>query len=309
LLASGCGTNGSMVRADLLEKTGGAAVELTDTAFYPQITDQCGPASLATVLDNAGVHVLPADLAPSLYIPGRKGSLQIELLAATRGYGLMPYRIEPDVVSLLGEIQMGRPVLVLQNLGTGLLPIWHFAVVVGYLPDENTLVLRSGDVQRHLMKTSKFLRSWRRADSWGVVVLTPGEMPASRDMETFVRAVADLEAVGQIEAAAAGYQAALNSWPGNTIAWLGLGNTRYQLGQLELAQDAYSELLDIQPDNVLALNNLAFVMAERGQIEDAIQTVDAALALTKPVDALYAVIAQTRSEILEYSADANDSGF
>ena len=58
LLASGCGTNGGMVRADLLEKTGGAAIELTDTAFYPQITDQCGPASLATVLDSAGVHVL-----------------------------------------------------------------------------------------------------------------------------------------------------------------------------------------------------------------------------------------------------------
>ena len=309
LLASGCGINDSIIRADLLEKTGGVAVELTDTAFYPQTTDQCGPAALATVLGTAGVQVLPADLAPNLYIPSRKGSLQIELMAATRSYGRLPYRVDPDLVSILGEIQSGRPVLVMQNLGTGLMPNWHFAVVVGYLPDRNELVLRSGDVRRQMMKTSKFLRSWRRADSWGVVVLTPGELPANRDMETFVHAVADLEAVGQMEAAADGYQAAVNYWPENTIAWLGLGNVHYDLGRLEIAQKAYTDLLDIDPHNVVALNNLAFVLADRGHIEDAIQTVDAALSLTKPVDALYEVITQTRSEILEYRNNAQNPHF
>lgn len=309
MLASGCGINGSKIRADLLEKTGGVAVELTDTAFYSQTTDQCGPAALATVLGAAGVQVLPADLAPSLYIPSRKGSLQIELLAATRNYGRLPYRVDPDLVSLLGEIQLGRPVLVLQNLGTGLMPIWHFAVVVGYLPERNELVLRSGDVRRHLMKTSKFLRSWRRADSWGVVVLTPGDLPTNRDMDTFVHAVADLEAVGQMEAAAGGYQAAVNYWPENTIAWLGLGNVHYELGQLELAQNAYTDLLDIDPHNVVALNNLAFVLADRGLIEDAVRMVDAALSRTEPADVLYEVITQTRSEILEYRTNAQNPHF
>jgi tetratricopeptide (TPR) repeat protein len=298
-LASGCGVNGSMVRADLLEKSGGEAFELTDTAFYPQTTDQCGPAALATVLGTTGVHVLPADLAPSLYIPGRNGSLQIELMAAARSYGRMPYRLDPDIVSLLGELQSGRPVLVLQNLGNRFVPVWHYAVVIGYVPDENKFVLRSGDVRRQLVTASKFLRSWRRADSWGVLILTPGELPANYQMEPFVLAVADLEAVGQFEAATAGYQAAVEHWPENTIAWLGLGNAHYELGQLEMAQTAYSELLKLEPGNVVALNNLAFVLADRGQVEDAIQTVDAALSLTKPADALYEVITQTRAEILD----------
>jgi hypothetical protein len=303
-LASGCGVNGRMIRADLVEKSGSVALELTDTVFYPQTTDQCGPAALATVLDTSGVQVLPADLAPSLYIPRRKGSLQIELMATARSFGRTPYPVDPDVVSLLGEIQSGRPVLVLQNLGTGFLPVWHFAVVVGYLPDENKFVLRSGDVQRKLMKTSKFLRSWQRGDSWGVVLLAPGELPANVDVESFVRAVADMEAVGQIEAAAAGYQIAVKQWPENTIAWLGLGNVYYELGQLEMAQTAYSELLKIEPNNVLVLNNLAFVLAERGQFEDAIQTVDTALSLMQADDALYGVVTQTRSELaqrVEYS--------
>jgi tetratricopeptide (TPR) repeat protein len=280
---------------------------LSDTTFYPQTTDQCGPAALATVLDAAGVQVLPADLTPSVYLPNRKGSLQIELLAATRSYGRIPYPVETDVVSLLDEIQQGRPVLVLQNLGASIMPIWHFAVVIGYLPDEDKFILRSGDVQRQLMSTSKFLRSWRRAESWGVVVLRPGESPVNRDMDAFVRAVADLEAVGKTEAAAIGYETAVNKWPKNAIAWLGLGNTSYSLGNLETAETAYSELLEFQPNDVVALNNLALVLADRGSIDDAIQAIDKALSLTKPEDALYEVIAQTQSEILEYHTSAHNS--
>ncbi len=296
-LASGCGVSSSIVKADLLEKSGGVVIELTDTAFFPQTTDQCGPAALATVLAAAGVHVTPADLAPSVYIPGRNGSLQLELLAATRSYGRLPYLVQPDVVSLLGEIQAGRPVIVFQNLGFSISPIWHYAVVVGYLPDENQFVLRSGDNRRHLIATSKFLRSWRRADKWGVVVLAPGELPASPDPEAFVRAVADLEAVGQIEAAAAGYQTAVNHWPQNSLAWLGLGNSSYELGQLALAEQAYSKLLNIDADNVIALNNLSLVLADRGRIDDAIQTIDVALSLTKPGDPMQNLVSATRAEI------------
>ncbi len=297
-LSSGCSTLDKAVRADLFEKSGNVPFELSDTAFYPQTTDQCGPAALATVLNAAGVEVSPVDLAPSVYLPKRKGSLQIELMAAIRSYGRIPYPVESDVVSLLDEIQQGHPVLVLQNLGASVIPIWHFAVVVGYLPDEETFVLRSGEVRRHLVPAAKFLRYWRRANSWGVVVLQPGDSPASRGMDTYVRAVADLEAVGQTEAAATAYKTAVNHWPQNSIAWLGMGNTNYSLGRLEPAQIAYSELLIIEPGNVIALNNLALVLAAGGNDDDALETVDTALSLIEPEDALYGVVSQTRSEIL-----------
>ena len=296
-LASGCGVSSSIVKADLLEKSGGVVIELTDTAFYPQTTDQCGPAALATVLAATGVHVSPVELAPSVYIPGRNGSLQLELLAATRSYGRLPYLVQPDVVSLLREIQAGHPVLVFQNLGFGISPIWHYAVVVGYLPDENQFVLRSGDNRRHLIATSRFLRSWRRADKWGVVVLAPGELPADPDAETFVRAVADLEVVGQIEAAAAGYQTAVDRWPQNSLAWLGLGNSNYELGHLALAEQAYSNLLNVDANNVIALNNLSLVMADRGRIDAAIQTIDVALSLTKPGGPMRGLVSGTRAGI------------
>ncbi len=296
-LTAGCSFNGGVVRDALLQQSGGVAYELTDTPFYSQTTDQCGPSALATALNAAGVPVTPDELAPSVYIPDRNGSLQFELLAAARGYGRVPYPISPDVLALLGEIQAGRPVLVLQNLGLGFAPIWHYAVVVGYLPGENQFVLRSGVHKRHLVRTSRFLRTWRRAESWGIVVLPPGELPAGNDAAAFVQAVASLESVGQFEAAAAAYQAAVAQWPEYAFAWLGLGNSYYALGDLDDAGDAYVELLSIEPENVVALNNLSMVLADNGRIDDAIRTVNKALSLTKHGGATHELVSRTRDEL------------
>ena len=199
--------------------------------------------------------------------------------------------------ALLGEIQAGRPVLVLQNLGLGFAPVWHYAVVVGYLPDENRFVLRSGEQRRHLVKTSRFLRTWRRAESWGIVVLPPGALPAGNDAASFVQAVASLESVGQFEAAAAAYQAAVAQWPEHTLAWLGLGNSYYALGQLGNAEAAYFKLLHFEPDNVIVLNNLSMVLADNGRIDDAIQIIDRALSLAEHSGATHELVSRTRAEL------------
>jgi hypothetical protein len=62
------------------------AVELTDTPFYPQEAYQCGPAALATVLAHSGVRVSAEDLVPAVWLPERRGSLQPEMMAASRVY-------------------------------------------------------------------------------------------------------------------------------------------------------------------------------------------------------------------------------
>ena len=90
---------------------------LVETPFHTRVSDQCGPSALATVLQASGITVAPEALKSRVYIPDREGSLPIEMLAATRGYKRIPYLINPDITALLGELQAGRPVLVLQNLG------------------------------------------------------------------------------------------------------------------------------------------------------------------------------------------------
>ena len=292
---SGCASDVRNMLSDLDQQR--IDIELIQTPFYPQVTDQCGPSALAAILNSSGVTVTPEALKLRIYIPGRQGSLQIELLAATRGYGRMPYLIDTDISALLGEVRDGRPVLVLQNLGSKLAPIWHYAVVVGYLADERRFILRSGDQKRQVTSASRFIRTWQRAGYWGVLALQPGEMPASPDADKYVRSVAAVEAIGDIESAVAGYHAAIERWPEHSLAWLGVGNAYYAQGNLDAAENAYKRLLSMDSDHLIALNNLSQVQIDRGCFENASATLDAALSAAKANTTIYRTIQEARREI------------
>src|SRR5690606_16550407 len=104
--------------------------------------------ALATILAHEGLPVDAEALAPAVYVEGLRGSLQAELLAATRRHGFVPYRLEPDPLALFAEVESGKPVLVMQNLGLPRFPVWHYAVVVGFDPEQERVLLRSGTERR-----------------------------------------------------------------------------------------------------------------------------------------------------------------
>lgn len=295
VLMTGCASDTRNMLSNLQQHRGD--VELIETPFYPQVTDQCGPSALAVVLNSSGIAVLPETLKSRVYIPGRQGSLQIELLAAARGYGRMPYLIDTNVSALVSEVRAGRPVLVLQNLGSERQPVWHYAVVIGYLADQKRFVLRSGDQKRHVTSASRFARTWQKAGYWGVLVLEPGEFPAMPNADNYVRSVAALEAIGDFDSAWSGYIAATERWPLHSLAWLGLGNTLYSEGRLESAAGAYGKLLALESHNLIGLNNLSQVQMEQGLYTKADATLDNALSIAEPNTAIYAVLQESRREI------------
>ena len=92
-------------------------VELKQVPFFPQKEYQCGPAALATVLVGGGAKTTAEELVAQVYIPERKGSLQVEMLAAARRHGMVPYVLAPRFEDMLREIAAGTPVIVLQNMG------------------------------------------------------------------------------------------------------------------------------------------------------------------------------------------------
>lgn len=241
----------------------GPALELTDTPFYPQDAYQCGPAALATILGASQVAVSPDELTPQLYLPGRRGSLQAELISAARRYGRVPYRLAPRWSAVEESLGEGRPVLVLQNLGLSWLPRWHYAVVIGVDPQADRVLLRSGTEERLRMRARHFQHSWRGGDFWALVVAAPDDPPQGAEPQRWLEAVAPFETLGQPELALRAYTAAAERWPEVAPVWLALGNARYALADLPGAVRALRRATQLAP-GAAAYNNLAHVLAELG---------------------------------------------
>jgi tetratricopeptide (TPR) repeat protein len=242
-----------------------AQVELSATPFFPQTDYQCGPAALATLLGAAGTTVAPAALVSEIYLPGRRGSLQPEILGALRARNFLPYVIAPEPHALLAEVAAGRPVLVLQRQGLGPWPAWHYAVVVGYDDTTGTLTLRSGIDARRSLSMREFLLTWDRAERWGVIALPPGELPAQPDYARYMQAAAGLEAVGAShDAAHRAYVTASTAWPGEPLPWLGLGNLAASAGDWSSAEHSFREALRRDPQSLPAQNNLGEALRQLG---------------------------------------------
>lgn len=267
---------------------GGLPVRATigDVPFFAQTQYQCGPAALAMLARHAGLPTTPDDLTAQVYVPGRQGSFQVEMLAAARRQGLVAYALRPQLEDVLREVAAGHPVLVFQNLSLPVRPVWHYAVVIGFDRQRNTLVLHSGETERLEMSLFTFERTWARGGHWSMVALPPSQLPASAQPQSFTAAAAALERV-QPAAAQAAYQAALTAWPDQRAAWLGWGNTAYTLGHKALAADRFEAAVRQHPGFADAWNNLAQVRMELGQWKASREAAAQAVALGGPRQAAY----------------------
>lgn len=264
LLASG----GCASRPPLIESHA-AAVELAHTPFFPQRKYQCGPASLATVLAAAGVAVTPEQVEPLVYLPGRKGSLQLEMQAAPRAWGRMAYALDTELAAIIAELDAGRPVLALHNYGLPIWPRWHYVVAFGYDAGQDRLLLRSGRIARDSWSARHFMRAWDNGGRWALVMLRPGEMPAQADRGRYLAAASAFEPGATPEAAHAAFDAAVRAWPGEPVAFVGRGTAHYRLGEYRQAVSDYSAALRLDPTLGGARNNLAMALLEQGCAEAA----------------------------------------
>ena len=270
------------------------ARELTEVPFFAQSEYQCGPASLAMVMNAAGVKVTPEELVSQVYVPERKGSLQVEMLAAPRRHGLVTYELAPTYAALIREIAAGTPVILLQNLG--IKEGWHYAVAIGYDWDNGMLQLRSGGNERQEMPFAMNEMAWRRSGYWAMVAMPPDRIPATADEARWLSAIAALERTGQAAPARTAYRAFLARWPSNVNAAIGLANTHYALGDLRAAEQVLREAAQRAPDSDIVLNNLAQVLADQGRADEALPIIDRAASVGgSHGDA----VSQTRGEILK----------
>ena len=268
------------------------SVELSGTPFFPQLRYQCGPAALATLLSASGVAVTPESLVDEVYVPGRRGSFQVEMLAAARARGRVPVMLRQDPAAIVEAIGAGYPVLVLQNLRLRSWPAWHYAVVIGH--DADGFLLRSGEAQRKHLSTARFFRSWDLAGRWAVVAADVDQVPPIATRHQWLSAAVRLESQGRLEMAHQAYQAAAGQWPKHPAPWKALANTQYARGDLMTAYTSLQQAVALDAEDVGARNNLAQVLLELNCPQRAaheMQRIDSVPA------AFAAAVAQTRAAV------------
>ena len=269
--------------------------ELRSVPFYPQERYQCGPAALATALVYSGADTSPDALVSQVYLPEREGSLQAEMLAATRRHGRVAYRLAPQLEDVLQEVAAGTPVVVLQNLAFAFVPRWHYAVVVGYDRPREEIVLRSGTTRRLTMTLSNFERTWARSQYWAMVAIAPERLPATASEHSYVAAGVALERVSA-DAARRAYATALARWPHNLLARIGSGNLAYAAKDFAVAEAAYRQATRDHPQAADAWNNLAQTLLEVGRKEEALDAAQRAVALGGPRLTQYQTTLKTIAE-------------
>lgn len=245
---------------------------LLDVPFVPQDPYYCGPATVSMLLQHQGLAADQQTIARSIYLPGRKGTLQAELKAYIRQEGLVAYQVPRQLSELLEEVKLGNPVLALQNLGFNWWPRWHYAVVVGYDVAAGQIILHTGDRQQYRLGLGTFERTWQRGGSWGITALNPNnkDLQVSGDADSLLEALFELDSTQQRPIPSSAYYAVAKQWPQNSLAWFSLGNALYQennsaTGRLS-ALKGFLRAAELEPDPGY-YNNLAYTAAELGCTE------------------------------------------
>lgn len=247
------------------------SVVIDQVPFYAQDDYQCGPASLAMMLNYRGLTTTPELLKDRVYIPQRRGSLQIELIAAARERDLLVYPVPRKLEAILAELEAGNPVLVMQNLTVSWLPRWHYAVAIGYDLQRREVILHSGLESGRRESFAGFMRAWSKADYWGRVMLPPDQIPATAEPLAFLSAASDLEQTGRLHSAELAYKTARQQWPDQPTAVFGLGNVTWAQNRREESLKFFRELVTEFPQFKAGWNNVGVALAAFGCERESMQ--------------------------------------
>jgi ABC-type bacteriocin/lantibiotic exporter with double-glycine peptidase domain len=143
--------------------------------FYPQLAYQCGPASLAAVLNYWGGRVTPDEIATAIYSPRLKGTLSLDMWQYARAQQFQADMRSGSLEDLEALVHANIPVIAFLNLGYDWLPGGHFVVVVGLDPEKGSVITYSGKEQNSRIPYDRFLKAWRKTNFWTLVVRPKSE--------------------------------------------------------------------------------------------------------------------------------------
>lgn len=162
LMGWGCTTNPhGKSPAYLAPVTSG---EVENVHFYPQLAYQCGPASLAGVLNFYGKDVTPDQIAREIFRPSIGGTVTLDMVLYVRKKGLSARWYNGSTKDIQRAVDAGVPLIVMVDVGFANISKYHYMVVIGYGPEG--IIASTGEEQKKEIKWKQFLSRWDRTKRW-----------------------------------------------------------------------------------------------------------------------------------------------
>jgi ABC-type bacteriocin/lantibiotic exporter with double-glycine peptidase domain len=144
-------------------------VVLEKVPFHPQEEYQCGPASLAGVLNYEGLlNISPREIAYDLFSKSARGTLNMDMALYAQKKGFFAWDYSGSLKDLREKIDAGYPLVVMVDYGFSLWQVNHFMVVVGY--NKDVVIVNSGNKEHEVIGNDAFLKAWRRTDFWTLLI-------------------------------------------------------------------------------------------------------------------------------------------
>ncbi len=250
--------------------------KIAGVPFSPQQQFYCGPTTLSEVLSYYGREVSANEIAPKIFIPDKEGSLQLEMVSATRQYDFLPYAKTGTLTELMQLVEDDIPVIVFQNLSIQLLPQWHYAVVIGYDLTKGTITLHTGLTPNHEMSFELFEKTWARGNYWLLAPVPEGKTSSSMEPFSYIQAAYDLLQVNRVETGLGFLESATSQWPDQWLAYFLIAN-HYLQSDPASAISWFKKGYHAGQYQRAYLNNFAFALAEQGCASQARTVIETAL--------------------------------
>ncbi|RZA06223.1 MAG: peptidase C39 family protein [Proteobacteria bacterium] len=258
---------------------GPPAYRIADVPYIKQTENYCGPATLTMAMRYHGHNVGVEEIASQVYTPGKKGTLQQDMIGSARRQGMLAVQIQ-GLPNLFKELRANHPVIAFFNLGLSWYPMYHYALVTGYDVAGPSIFMHSAGTENKEWSMRKFERNW--SQSWGLVVLPPTELSVAADELEHSGAAAGLEAVGRVKEAELVYRNILKRWPESFGALVGMGNLTYAAKDFAGSVAYLKRATHFHPLSAEAWHNRATAEGAAGLTKRAIASAKRAMELCPP---------------------------